>query len=129
MTGLPGETRESLEKTLALARRLPLDFVQFYCAVPFPGSRLYDEARSKGWLASNDFSQYRQDEAVLTLPTVAPEDVMLYREKAYREFYMKPRVALGALTLLSPRFLGKLLGELKRFMGWTRVRRRRVDNF
>jgi radical SAM superfamily enzyme YgiQ (UPF0313 family) len=127
--GMPGETRESLEKTLALARRLPLDFVQFYCAVAFPGSRLYDEARSKGWLGSSDFSRFRQDEAILTLPTLAPEDVMLYRERAFREFYMKPRVALGALALLSPRFLGRLLGELRRFMGWTRPSRRRVDSF
>ncbi|HLE68186.1 MAG TPA: radical SAM protein, partial [Vicinamibacteria bacterium] len=61
--GLPGETRESLEKTLALADRLPLDFEQFYCAVPFPGSRLYEEAREKGWLSESDFSRYRQDEA------------------------------------------------------------------
>jgi radical SAM superfamily enzyme YgiQ (UPF0313 family) len=127
--GMPGETHESLEKTLALARRLPLDFVQFYCAVPFPGSRLYDEAQSKGWLGSDDFSHFRQDQAILTLPTLAPEDVMVYREKAFREFYMKPRVALGALSLLSPRFLVRLVGELRRFMGWTRVSRRRVDNF
>jgi anaerobic magnesium-protoporphyrin IX monomethyl ester cyclase len=127
--GMPGETRESLEKTLALARKLPLDFVQYYCAVPFPGSRLFEEARSKRWLESDDFSRFRQDEAILNLPTLAPEEVMLYRERAYREFYMKPRVALGALSLLSPRFLVRFLGELRRFVGWTRVSRRRVDNF
>ncbi|MGH9333249.1 MAG: B12-binding domain-containing radical SAM protein, partial [Vicinamibacteria bacterium] len=88
--GLPGETRESLEKTLALAARLPLDFEQFYCAVPFPGSRLYGEAQEKGWLREGDFSRYRQDEALLELPGLSPEEVMAYRQLAYRRFYRRP---------------------------------------
>ena len=40
--GLPGETEESLGHTIHFAQSLPLDLAQFYCAVPFPGSRLYD---------------------------------------------------------------------------------------
>lgn len=122
--GIPGETRESLEKTLALARRLPLDFIQFYCAVPFPGSRLYETAKEKGWLAESDFSRFRQDEALLELPTLTREEVMLYRQKAYREFYLKPRVALGALSMLSPRFLKRMFVELGRFLGWIHLRQK-----
>jgi radical SAM superfamily enzyme YgiQ (UPF0313 family) len=122
--GIPGETRESLEKTLALARRLPLDFIQFYCAVPFPGSRLYETAKEKGWLTQNDFSRFRQDEAILELPTLSRDEVMAYRQKAYREFYTKPRVALGALSMLSPRFLKRLFIELGRFAGWSRLRQK-----
>jgi len=117
--GLPGETRESLEKTLALAKRLPLDFEQFYCAVPFPGSRLYEEAREKGWLSQSDFSRYRQDEALLELPGLSPEEVMAYRQTAYRHFYTRPRVAVNALSLLSPRNLGRAASAFKRFLGWT----------
>ncbi len=117
--GLPGETRESLEKTLALANRLPLDFEQFYCAVPFPGSRLYEEAREKGWLKENDFSRYRQDEALLELPGLSREEVMAYRQTAYRHFYTRPRVAASALALLSPRNLGRAASAFKRFLGWT----------
>jgi radical SAM superfamily enzyme YgiQ (UPF0313 family) len=117
--GLPGETRESLEKTLGLANRLPLDFEQFYCAVPFPGSRLYEEARAKGWLSETDFSRYRQDEAILELPGLSPEEVMAYRQMAYRHFYTRPKVALNALALLSPRNLGRAATAFKRFLGWT----------
>jgi radical SAM superfamily enzyme YgiQ (UPF0313 family) len=117
--GLPGETRESLERTLALADRLPLDFEQFYCAVPFPGSRLYEEAREKGWLSESDFSRYRQDEAILELPGLSREEVMAYRQTAYRHFYTRPRVAVSALALLSPRNLGRAASAFKRFLGWT----------
>jgi len=117
--GLPGETRESLDKTLALARRLPLDFEQFYCAVPFPGSRLYAEAADKGWIRASEFTEYRQDEAILELPGLTRQEVMEYRQRAYRSFYSRPRVALGALSLLSPRNLGQVKTSLKRFLGWT----------
>jgi radical SAM superfamily enzyme YgiQ (UPF0313 family) len=117
--GLPGETRESLEKTLAFANRLPLDFEQFYCAVPFPGSRLYEEALQKGWLSENDFSRYRQDEALLELPGLSRAEVMAYRQTAYRHFYTRPRVAMNALSLLSPRNLGRAASAFKRFLGWT----------
>lgn len=117
--GLPGETAESLDKTLALAKRLPLDFEQFYCAVPFPGSRLYDEAREKGWLGDAPFDQFRQDEALLELPGLSPEEVMKYRERAYRRFYSRPRVAIGALSMLSPKNIGHVASSLRRFIGWT----------
>ncbi len=40
--GLPGDTEEAMRKTLKLARSLKLDVAQFYSAVPFPGSRLYE---------------------------------------------------------------------------------------
>ena len=116
--GLPGETRESLERTLHFASRLPLDFVQFYCAVPLPGSRLYQTARERGWLASEDFSRFRQDEAVLNLPGLSPAEVMRYRQLAYRRFYMKPHVLLGALALLSPRNLRNLGRGVRRFFRW-----------
>jgi len=38
--GLPGEDRQTVEETLHLVNRLDLDFAQFYCATPFPGSEL-----------------------------------------------------------------------------------------
>ncbi len=117
--GLPGETKESLDETLDLAARLPLDFEQFYCAVPFPGSRLYDEAREKGWLHENDFSRYRQDEAILELPGLTPDEVARYRQAAYRRFYTRPKVAMSALGLLSPRNLWRATSAFKRFIGWT----------
>jgi radical SAM superfamily enzyme YgiQ (UPF0313 family) len=117
--GLPGETKESLDETLDLAARLPLDFEQFYCAVPFPGSRLYQQALEKGWLHESDFSRYRQDEAILELPGLTPEEVVRYRELAYRRFYRRPRVAMSALALLSPRNVWRATSAFKRFIGWT----------
>ena len=43
MAGLPGDTEETLAKTLRFARSLPLDEVMFSLATPFPGTALWDE--------------------------------------------------------------------------------------
>jgi len=48
--GYPGETEKDIRDTIRFVKSLPLDFAQFYCAVPFPGSALYEEAKREGWI-------------------------------------------------------------------------------
>jgi radical SAM superfamily enzyme YgiQ (UPF0313 family) len=48
MLGYPGETKETARKTIDLVKELDVDFAQFYCAVPFPGSKLYEDAEKEG---------------------------------------------------------------------------------
>ncbi len=69
--GLPGETEESLEETIVFAGKLKLDLAQFYCAVPFPGSRLYERALKEGWINPPDFSNFNQNTPLLNLPATA----------------------------------------------------------
>ncbi len=47
MTGLPGDTIETLEQTLQFARSLALDEAMFSITTPFPGTRLWDQARER----------------------------------------------------------------------------------
>jgi anaerobic magnesium-protoporphyrin IX monomethyl ester cyclase len=48
MIGSPGETLETMYQTVALARRLPFDQVQFSITTPYPGTDLWEMAVSKG---------------------------------------------------------------------------------
>src|SRR3990167_323614 len=45
--GLPDDTRESCAETLALACELNTECVNFYCAMAYPGSALYRQAKEK----------------------------------------------------------------------------------
>jgi radical SAM superfamily enzyme YgiQ (UPF0313 family)/GT2 family glycosyltransferase len=58
MFGLPGETRESAQRTIDLALELGPESVQFTLATPFPGSALYDQMVREGRLRTDDFEQY-----------------------------------------------------------------------
>ena len=58
MFGLPGETRETAQRTIDLALKLSPESVQFTIATPFPGSRFYKELKEKGLITCRDFSKY-----------------------------------------------------------------------
>lgn len=48
--GYPGETVEDMQQTLDYANSLPLDERHIYIATPYPGTRLYDLCKEKGYL-------------------------------------------------------------------------------
>lgn len=48
--GIPGESRKDRRDSLRLARSLPLDSVRFNIATPYPGTRLFEIAKTEGKL-------------------------------------------------------------------------------
>ena len=100
MLGYPGETRSELLQTAAFARALALDYVQFYTAVPFPGSALYEQARRCGWLVTDDWRYYEQNYGVLRTGQLTPRMVESLRRSAYRRFYLRPSQLLRTAARL-----------------------------
>ncbi|MEW6237462.1 MAG: radical SAM protein [Candidatus Omnitrophota bacterium] len=56
--GLPGETWETVRKTIDFAKRLNPETVQFSIMTPFPGSTFYKMLEAEGKLLSKDWSKY-----------------------------------------------------------------------
>ncbi len=81
--GLPGETRENIQDTIDLAKRLDLDTVGFSIATPYPGSELYDIWKDK---MSNDFSKFRLNIAHIDTDSLTSREIEKLRNKAYLEF-------------------------------------------
>jgi len=119
--GFPGETKETIRETIDFTKGLPLDFAQYYCAVPFPGSKFYDQALQAGWINSTDWMKFEQNSSVLDMPQLSSIEVMELRNQAYREFYMRPRMVLKTLgRVRNPRDFVKLFGMAKGFASWTK---------
>jgi len=116
--GLPGETEESMKQTINYSKRLGLDLAQFYCAVPFPGSRLYERALNEGWIEGSDFGHYSQDSALMELPTVSSKVVDSYRTLAYRKFYFNLSRGFRTLKLVNWKDVRKLFSSARDFLGW-----------
>ena len=117
--GFPGETRADILQTIRFARELQLDFAQFYCAVPFPGSELYDEARQAGWISTDDWSRFEQNFSVLNTPQLSAQEIMELRRDAYRRFYLRPALVVRTLKQTrSLRQFGRLAGSVKDFLTW-----------
>jgi radical SAM superfamily enzyme YgiQ (UPF0313 family) len=114
--GLPGETEQSLRKTLTFALQLPLDIAQFYAATPFPGTRLHELATREGWI--RDGSPLGQGHAVMDLPGLPASRVDAFRRYAYRRFYGRPRAVAKMLSMIEPGAVGSVVRNLAGFLGW-----------
>ncbi len=92
--GLPGETRETLEKTIKEVVRAGPDYAQFYCAVPFPGTEFREYVNKKGYLKKVGWSKYEINNALVSYPNLSSQEIQKARKKAYRKFYLRPGYVL-----------------------------------
>jgi anaerobic magnesium-protoporphyrin IX monomethyl ester cyclase len=98
--GLPGETIETAQETINFAHSLPLDFAQFYSAVPFPGSKLYEMAKQNQWIQNNNWGKFNQTKVIMNLPDLKPLDADKLIKKAYKSFYYRPKKISAALKMI-----------------------------
>jgi len=116
--GLPGESEATLKETLAFALTQDMDMAQFYCAVPFPGSSLFELAKAQGWIEGKGFDEFRQDNAVMNFPGLSPSIVNDYRRKAFSRFYLRPSRFLQMWKMVRMRSIGETIRGGLRFMKW-----------
>ena len=92
--GYPGETPKTMEQTIEYAIELDPDFANFYPAVPYPGTALYDKCVREGLLtpeAVTDWSKLEYSYYVLNGKGLNASVVMDAITRAKRRFYLRPR--------------------------------------
>lgn len=94
MYGNLNETQNSMRKTLKLALKLLPDTAQFFPIMVYPGTAAYEEAKQKGLLSTNDFSEWLTDsglhKSVVNLPNVTHEELVKFCDYSRRKFYLNP---------------------------------------
>lgn len=113
--GLPGDTETSAIESIRFARKSGLDLAQFYCAVPYPGTKYGDLAKENGWIESFDYSRYHLAESITKNESLSTEKIMKLRKKAYRLFYLRPRYLWNAIVIACKH---KSLYPLFNFFRW-----------
>ena len=93
IVGLPGETRESLQRTIDFAKRLDCQTIQVSIAHPYPGTEFYDYAVRNRLLTFESMT----DESGHQLPTVVypgldRAELLDWVERFYGQYYFRPRV-------------------------------------
>ncbi|MFX0134196.1 MAG: B12-binding domain-containing radical SAM protein [Candidatus Hodarchaeota archaeon] len=117
--GLPGETNKTIRETIGFSKNLKLDLAQFYCAVPFPGSTLYDTAVRNRWIDKNNWHEFSQDIAIMQLQTISTKQVNNYRKKAIRIFYFRFHIAWRLFLLLAKHFsLKGFTDTINKYLKW-----------
>ncbi len=95
MIGLPGETRETVKKTLAFLRNSKeIKQANISIAVPYPGTELSEMAKAGQMalrLETENFSEYRRyNAAVMTVGELSPEDLIEIQNEAFASIYLAP---------------------------------------
>ncbi|HKT78926.1 MAG TPA: radical SAM protein [Vicinamibacterales bacterium] len=88
--GLPEDTAKTMRSTLDLALDLNCEFANFYSAMAYPGSPLYEQAIQLGWRLPDKWSGYSQHAVdTLPLPTkhLSAGEVLSFRDRAFTEYY------------------------------------------
>lgn len=99
MIGFPDETRQSIEKTIQLARSLDVDDFYISIVTPLPGTPLYDQCKEKDLFVDGyDVNNIRFSTAVIKLPDTTPEELEELRRVVWREAFEEKRRKMEVLA-------------------------------
>jgi len=86
--GLPSDTPETIERTIQLACRLPVDTVQFSITTPYPGTEMYRLYKKNGWLLNENWEEYLgSHRAVARTANFTAEQLEDAVKRAYSRFW------------------------------------------
>jgi len=119
--GLPDDTHESMRETLDLALEANCEFANFYCAMAYPGSKLYAMAVEKKWQLPGSwigYSQHSYEAVPLRTDTLTSAEVLNFRDNAFHQYFTDE----SYLALVRRKFGEDVVGHIR---DMTKIRLRR----
>lgn len=91
--GLPGETKESIQRTIDYARELDAATIQVSIAHAYPGTELYQYLAKNGFQADRTMSDAMGHQLPhFEYPGLSREEMMAAVNRFYDSYYFRPRV-------------------------------------
>ena len=110
--GLPDDTRQTMQETLDLAMEANCEFANFYCAMAYPGSKLYGMALEQGWELPASwigYSQHSYETHPLRTEALTSAEVLKFRDEAFKRYF----TSAGYLDLVRRRFGADVVSHVK----------------
>ena len=101
--GLPNDSRESIELSIRYAKALNSHVAQFFIFTPFPGTPQYEEV--KHLICEEDWERFDCYTPVIRHETLSHEELLQLKEKAFVNYYYRPRWAVKSIYRLVRDFL------------------------
>lgn len=87
--GIPGSDKKSIYQTIEYAKHLNTSLAQFTIATPYPGTKMYEQAKKD--ILSEEWEKYNAYSSVLGSDQYTPEELLLLKESAFRQYYLRWR--------------------------------------
>lgn len=105
MIGFPFENRKEIEETIEFAIHLDCEIVEFNKVVPYANTELFDlivEGGHQFELSPSEVQSYHQGSITThRVGDLAPDEVKMLIQQAYRKYYLRPRKMVDLLTTFS----------------------------
>ena len=129
--GLPDEKLEDLNATLELAVHLNTEWANFYCAMAYPGSRLYEDAKERGWLLPDrnngpgwiGYSQHAYETLPLPTEHLSASEVLAFRDEAFIKYFTRPEY----LGLVQTKFGDSAVKDVARMLSYGKPQRKLLE--
>ncbi|WP_420208401.1 B12-binding domain-containing radical SAM protein [Candidatus Electronema sp. JC] len=121
MVGLPGETMETMEKTLEFAIKLRPDAIQMYPVMVYPGTEAYSWYEQRGLIATKDFARWLTPSGlhntVIRGENLTAAELVAFCDHARKKFYLRPGYLLykAGQMLRHPSEMRKTLKSARTF--------------
>jgi len=92
--GLPGETRETIRRTIEFAKSLDTETIQVSIAHPYPGTEFYDYVKKNGLITIDSMTDEKGHQLPnIVYPGLDRAELVDWVERFYGEYYFRPRAA------------------------------------
>lgn len=108
--GLPGDTWESMMKTVDFAIEIDADYAQFQLLTVYPNTELWTTWKKHGKLLTQDWSKYTIWHPVFVPNGLTEGQLKEATKMAYRKFYLRPSYMMGRLMKM------RGLTDVKRYL-------------
>jgi radical SAM superfamily enzyme YgiQ (UPF0313 family) len=130
IVGLPGETPETIRRTIEFAKGLDCETIQVSIAHPYPGTEFYNYATENGLITINPMT----DDKGHQLPTVVypgldRAELVDWVERFYGEYYFRPKAAWRVVrkAILDNSERKRLYKEAREYLALRSKRKRFVE--
>jgi len=130
--GLPGETKETADKTLKFIKELKPNILQVAIASPIPGTEFYEYVKKNEFLLTDDMEESIDEKGfqkcIVSYSEFTKEEIESYVDRALKEYYLSPSfMPIVMKNILRKNGLHELKGMIKSakvFFGYMGRKRR-----
>ena len=96
--GLPGESRETIRRTIDFAKELDVETIQVSVAHAYPGTELFEYAVKNGFMSNHKMvDEGGHQLAHIEYPGLSSEEILDSVHRFYDEYYFRPRAIFRIL--------------------------------
>ena len=92
--GLPNDTKETMETTLAFAKELNTEHANFFVMMAYPGTQFHNLSKEKKYPLPEEWGQYgffASNAIPMRNDNLSSQEILVFRDKAFQEYFSSQR--------------------------------------